>query len=120
MNRKVPSLEELKLFANSNEQVRSSNFRRLEVPVLASRQGFEPINVGALPPSCAILTALSAQTEMMAVEGCLRGDAGLVYRAIAHDPLTAAKLSLSETRKMVAEMFRRNRRYLPQFKRIDL
>ena len=57
---------------------------------------------------------------MMTVEGCLAGDAKLVYQAIAHDPLTASKLSLSEAKKMVVEMFRRNRRYLPQFKNIDL
>ena len=92
----------------------------VEVPVMASRAGFNPIHVGALPPSCAILTGLSAQTEMMAVEGCLSGDPTLIYRAIAHDPLTAAKLSLAEIRKMVRAMFRRNRRYLPHFKTIDV
>ena len=92
----------------------------VEVPVVASRKGFEPIRVGSLPPQCAMLTGLSAQIEMMAVEGCLEGDAGLVYQAIAHDPLTAAKLSLAETRDMVKEMFRRNRRWLPQFDKVDL
>jgi alpha-galactosidase len=92
----------------------------VEVPVIASRKGFSPVPVGALPPQCAILTDLSAQTEMMAVEGCLAGDARLICQAIAHDPLTASKLSLAEIRKMVGEMFRRNRKYLPQFKQIDL
>jgi len=92
----------------------------VEVPVLASRKGFQPMYVGALPPSCAILTNLSAQIEMMAVEGCLQGDAEMIYQAIAHDPLTAAKLSLAEIRKMVAEMFRKNRLYLPHFKKINL
>jgi len=92
----------------------------VEVPVLASRRGFEPIAVGALPPSCAMLTALSAQIEMLAVEGALQGDPELVYQAVAHDPLTAAKLSLREARQMTAEMFRRNRPYLPQFKRVNL
>jgi len=92
----------------------------VEVPVVASRRGFSPVHVGPLPPQCAILTALSAQTEMMAVEGCLSGDAKLIYQAIAHDPLTAAKLSLAEARKMVVEMFRKNRAHLPQFKQINL
>jgi len=92
----------------------------VEVPVLASRKGYSPIHVGALPASVAMLTGLSAQIEMMAVEGCLTGDPTLVYRAVAHDPLTAAKLSLAEIRKMVREMFRKNRKYLPQFKKIDL
>jgi len=92
----------------------------VEVPVLASRKGYSPIHVGALPASVAMLTGLSAQIEMMAVEGCLTGDPMLVYQAIAHDPLTAAKLSLAEIRKMVGQMFRKNRKYLPQFKKIDL
>ncbi len=92
----------------------------VEVPVLASRNGFEPIKVGDLPASCAMLTGLSAQIEMLSVEGCLTGDAMLVYQAIAHDPLTASKLSLAEIKKMVVEMFRKNKRYLPQFKQINL
>jgi alpha-galactosidase len=92
----------------------------VEVPVLASRKGFEPIQVGALPASCAMLTNLSAQIEMLAVEGCLTGDARLVCQAIAHDPLTATKLSLREARKMTAEMFARNRAHLPHFKNVSL
>jgi alpha-galactosidase len=92
----------------------------VEVPVVATRQGYSPVHVGALPPQCAMLTGLSAQIEMMAVEGCISGDPTLVYQAIAHDPLTAAKLSLAETKKMVGEMFRRNREHLPHFKRIEL
>ena len=88
----------------------------VEVPVLASKKGFEPIYVGEIPQQCAILTNLSAQTEMMAVEGCLTGDKRLIYQAIAHDPLTAALLSLREIEKMVKEMFEQNEDYLPTFK----
>ena len=40
--------------------------------------------------------------------------------AVAHDPLTASKLSLAEIKKMVAEMFRRNQKHLPHFKSIKL
>lgn len=90
----------------------------VEVPVVASKSGFMPVHVGALPPQCAMLTGLTAQIEMMAVEGCLADDAGLVYQAIAHDPLTAAKLSLAEIRKMVREMFRKNKKYLTHFKNL--
>ena len=87
----------------------------VEVPVLAGPRRLEPISVGPLPDAVSILTNLTAQTEMMAVEGCLTGDRDLIYQAIAHDPLTASKLSLAETRTMVDEMFKRNRRFLPQF-----
>ena len=92
----------------------------VEVPVVATRQGFAPVHVGPLPAPCVPLTALTAQIEMMAVEGALTGDPTLVYQAIAHDPLTASLLSLAEIRKMVAEMFRKNKPHLPQFKKIGL
>ena len=92
----------------------------VEVPVVASRKGFEAIRVGSIPAPCALLTGLSAQIEMLAVEGCLKGDAELVYQAIAHDPLTAAKLSLAEARSMTKQMFRKNQKWLPHFKKINL
>ncbi len=92
----------------------------VEVPVVASRTGFAAQHIGALPPQCAILTSLTAQIEMMTVEGCLTGNAEMIYQAIAHDPMSAAKLSLAEIRKMVAEMFRKNKKYLPHFKNIKL
>jgi len=88
----------------------------VEVPVWASHKGLSPVHVGALPPSCAILTGLTSQIEEMAVEAAITGDPRLVFQAIAHDPLTAAVLSLDEAKAMVNEMFAKNRDYLPQFK----
>ncbi len=90
----------------------------VEVPVVASRKGFEAVHVGALPPQCAAITSLSATIEMMVVEASLTGDPEMVYRAICNDPLTAAVLSLAEIRKMVRDMFRKNQPHLPQFKSI--
>jgi alpha-galactosidase len=92
----------------------------VEVPVWASRKGFEPVTVGALPPQLAVLTALSAQTEEMAVEGCLTGDPMLIYQAIVFDPLTSAVLSLGEIREMVNLMFEQNRDYLGYFERLKV
>lgn len=88
----------------------------VEVPVWASRKGLEPVRVGSIPPSCAILTGLSAQIEAMAVEGILTGDPTLIYRAIAHDPLSASVLSLQEIRAMVNDMFAANREFMPTFR----
>jgi alpha-galactosidase len=87
----------------------------VEVPVWASKKGFEPVHVGALPPQCALLTSFSSQIEEMAVEAALTGDRRLVYQAIAHDPLTAAVLSLAEIREMVDKMLTQNALHLPQF-----
>ena len=56
---------------------------------------------------------------MMAVDAHFTGNAKLVYQAICHDPLPAALLSLGEIKKMTKEMFRKFKRYLPQFKSLD-
>jgi len=92
----------------------------VEVPVVANRRGFNPIHVGALPPQCATLNKVSVDIEMMTVEAVLSGDPSLVYYACAYDPLTAAVLSLAETKKMVREMLAKNRRLLPYFKSIKI
>ena len=88
----------------------------VEVPVLVDRAGFHPMHVGALPPECALLTGLSSGIEELAIEGSLAGDPVAIYRAIAHDPLTSAVLSLAEIREMTNELFAQHKDYLPQFK----
>jgi alpha-galactosidase len=88
----------------------------VEVPVLVDKAGFHPIHVGALPPECALLTQLSSGIEEMAIEGSLAGDPVAIYRAICHDPLTSAVLSLAEIKQMTNELFAWHKDYLPQFK----
>ena len=88
----------------------------VEVPVVVDRAGFHPLHVGALPPETALLTQLSSGIEEMAIQGSISGDPTLVYRAIAHDPLTAAVLSLAEIKEMTNELFTQHKEFLPQFK----
>jgi len=88
----------------------------VEVPVYVDKAGFHPLHVGALPPECALLTQLSSGIEEMAITASLNGDPTMVYRAICHDPLTAAVLSLAEIRQMTNELFEQHKDYLPQFK----
>ena len=88
----------------------------VEVPVLVDKAGFHPMHVGDLPAQCALMTNLSSNIEELAIAAGLEGDPLKVYHAIAHDPLTAAVLSLAEIRDMVNEMLEKNREYLPQFK----
>ncbi|MGI6173183.1 MAG: alpha-galactosidase [Christensenellales bacterium] len=87
----------------------------VEVPVLASKAGLEPIRVGKMPPQLAILSGLSSQIEEMAVEGSLTGNKELIYQAICYDPLTSAVCGLREIRDMVDEMFECFKDWLPQF-----
>lgn len=88
----------------------------VEVPVVVDRAGFHPVHVGALPAECALLTRLSSGIEELAIEGSLAGDPLAIYRAIAHDPLTSAVLSLAEIRQMTNELFAQHKDHLPQFK----
>lgn len=88
----------------------------VEVPVVASKKGLEPIHVGPLPEHLAVLVNTSARCEELAVEGALTGDRRKIFHAICFDPLTSAVLSLDEIKKMVDEMFEANKDYLPQFK----
>lgn len=92
----------------------------VEVPVVVDKAGIHPIHVGALPPECAILTNVNSQIEEMVIEATLAGDPLSIYRAIAHDPLTASVLSLAEIKTMVQEMFNKNQEYLPQFKTVKI
>ncbi len=91
----------------------------VEVPVLASKRGLDPMHVGSLPPQCAALCSISAQNEEMAVASALTGDPRLAFWSICYDPLTSAVLSLEEIRSMVKDLFAVNKDYLPQFKSVD-
>jgi alpha-galactosidase len=88
----------------------------VEIPVWASKRGLEGVYVGALPAQCALLTNLSASIEEMVVEAAVSGNPRLVFQAVAHDPLSAAVLSLAEIKQMVNEMFSYNHEWLPTFK----
>ena len=88
----------------------------VEVPVLASPHGLEPMHVGAMPPQLAMLSGLSSQIEELVVAGYFAGDKNMIYQAVCYDPLTAAVLGLREIPSMVDEMFEFNRDYLPMFR----
>ena len=90
----------------------------VEVPVLASRRGLDPIHVGPLPEQLAILNNISARCEELAVAGAIEGDPRKIFHAACYDPLTSAVLSLDEIQRMVTAMFEANREWLPQFKHL--
>jgi alpha-galactosidase len=88
----------------------------VEVPVIASKRGLDPIHVGPLPEHLAIINNVNARIEDLAVTASLEGDPRKVYHAICMDPLTSAVLSLEETKEMTDELFAKNREWLPQFR----
>ncbi len=87
----------------------------VEVPVLASPRGLDPLRAGKLPEQLAVLNNINAGCEELAVEGALTGNKRKVFHAIAMDPLTSAVLSLKEIEGMVNEMFEANKEWLPRF-----
>jgi alpha-galactosidase len=87
----------------------------VEVPVLASKRGLDPMHVGPLPGHLAILNNVNARIEELAVEASFEGDPRKVFHAVCMDPLTSAVLSLQEIWDMTDELFKRNREWLPQF-----
>lgn len=88
----------------------------VELPVLASKKGLEPIHIGSLPDQLALLINTSAGCEELAVQGIIEGNPDKIYQSICFDPLTSAVLSLQEIRDMVNRMFEKNRDFLPEFK----
>ena len=85
----------------------------VEVPVAVDAQGLRPQVVGELPPACAAINRLSINQIQLAVEAALTGDRDLLYAAVAMDPQTGALLTLPQIRRMVDEMIRAQRRWLP-------
>ncbi len=87
----------------------------VEVPVFAEKGRLNPVHVGALPPACQPLNAISVAVEELAVEAALTGSPEKVFHACCYDPLCAAVLSLKEIRDMVQTMLKKNLPHLPQF-----
>jgi alpha-galactosidase len=88
----------------------------VEVPVLASRGGLDPIRVGPIPDHLGILNNVNARVEELAVAAALDGDRRKVIHAICMDLLTPAVLSLAKTKAMTKELFERNWGWLPRFR----
>jgi len=84
----------------------------VEVPMVASKEGLQSIQVGNLPDALAIMNTQNALCEELAVKGFLEKNKEDIFHAICLDPLTSAVLSLAEIRKMTDEMFEANKDYL--------
>jgi len=92
----------------------------VEVPVLASPNGLQPIHVGKLPDNLAILVDLSARIEEMAVNAAIEGDPWKVFQANLFDPLTASVLSMAEIKEMTQKMLDKNEAFLGYFKSLKI
>jgi alpha-galactosidase len=88
----------------------------VEVPCLADREGLHPCYVGDLPPQLAGLNRTNINVQELAVRGIEEKDKTKIFQSILLDPLTAAVLTIDETRNMVEEMFRANGEFVKGWK----
>ena len=87
----------------------------VEVPVYADQYGLHPTFIGDLPLHLAAMNQSNITVQGLAAQSAIEGDPELAFWAVAMDPLTSTKLTLNECRKMVAEMFEAEAKWLPQF-----
>jgi alpha-galactosidase len=88
----------------------------VEVPCLADKEGLHPCYVGDLPPQLAGLNRTNINVQELAVRGIAEKNKTKIFQSILLDPLTAAVLTIDETRKMVEEMFRANKEFVKGWK----
>jgi alpha-galactosidase len=88
----------------------------VEVPCLVDGEGIHPCSVGDLPPQLAALNRTSINVQELAVRGIVEKDKNKIFQSILVDPLTAAILTIDETRKLVDEMFKTEKEYLKGFR----
>jgi len=71
--------------------------------------------VGPVPP--AILTQIERHVAVqeMTVEAAIQGDRSLALQAMLNDPLCGSVRTFGEMEKMLDELLRANRKWLPQF-----
>jgi alpha-galactosidase len=88
----------------------------VEVPCLVDKQGIHPCYVGELPPQLAALDQANISAQELVVRGIVEKDKNKIYQASLLDPLTAAILTIDETRQMVDELFQAEKKYVKGFK----
>jgi len=79
------------------------------VPCWWIKEGIHPCPVGSLPPQLAGLNMSNVAVQELAVRGIMEKDKTKIFQSILLDPITAAMLTIDETRQMVDELFENNK-----------
>jgi len=88
----------------------------VEIPVLATKDGYIRKFQGRLPSAVAPLVAYTAGIESLTVEAWEKKSKELVYAAVSLDPLCSAVLSLQDVRDMCDEIFEVNKDFLGDYR----
>lgn len=87
----------------------------VEIPVIASKNGYERKFQGRLPSAAAVMVAQTAGIENLVVEAWEEKSKQKVYQAVSLDPLSSAVLSLEEIKDMCDEIFDVNQEFLGDY-----
>jgi len=87
----------------------------VEVPVFADYQGLHPHGGIELPTVCQALCISNIMVQKAAIEGQITLDREKIYHAVMLDPNTASVCSPKEIRDMVDDLFKAEKKWLPQF-----
>ena len=88
----------------------------VEIPVIASKDGYERKYQGKLPDAAAVMVAQTAGIENLVVKSWEKRSKQMLYQAVSLDPLCSAVLSLEEIKEMCDEILEVNKEYLGDFK----
>ena len=88
----------------------------VEIPVVATPEGYQRTWQGRLPAGAATLVNYTASIENLVVDAWEHRSKEEVIQAVSLDPLCSAVLSLEEIREMCEEIFAKNQEYLGDFK----
>ncbi len=88
----------------------------VEIPVIATKDGYDRRFCGKLPAAAAIMVAQTAGIENLTVDAWKEKSKDKVYQAVSLDPLCSAVLSLEEIRQMCDELFEVNKDFLGEYK----
>lgn len=88
----------------------------VEIPVTATKDGYERNFQGELPDAVAVMVNQTAGIENLVVDAWKEKSKDKVYQAVSLDPLCSAVLSLEEIKEMCDELFEVNKDYLGDYK----
>jgi alpha-galactosidase len=88
----------------------------VEVPCLVDKQGINPCYVGDLPAQLAALNRSNISVQELAVRGIMEKDKTKIFQSILLDPLTSAVCTIDETKQLVDEMFKAEKKYTRGYK----
>ncbi len=88
----------------------------VEVPCLVDGNGVQPICYGDLPAQMAAICDANMRMFDLGAEAALERSVQLAIYALMLDPLTSAVCSPAEIKKMTLELFKAEKKFLPNYK----